>query len=391
MKAKTAQELGEFELLKRLTETPGIPGREERIRELILAETDGLWDECRVDNMGNLICLKRATQTPTKKSGRRRPTNGKSAKPLTTDDESRPKRVMIACHMDEIGFYVRYVDENGYVRIQNAGGFDTRNLFARNVMIQGREDLVGVLNPGGKPVHIASEEDKKKIPQIGEFYIDLFRPKKEVEKLVEVGDPVTLVQETRAIGDAISGKAMDNRIAVWVAINALRRVYTRQQKATRKKAGGRATGGSPYDVYFVACVQEEVGLRGATTAAYDIAPDIGIAIDTTLCCDTPGIGKEEAVTDFGKGVAIKVMDGATISHRGLFDEFIALARKRRIPHQRELLPRGGTDAGALQRARSGSKAITLSIPTRYIHTVTESIHRKDALAAVDLLSAWLAG
>lgn len=348
---------GEFELLRVLTEAPGVPGREERIREILLQETRGMWDETQVDNMGNLICLKRAG---------RRGSNGRAG---------RPKRVMIACHMDEIGFYVRYIDENGHLRVQNVGGFDARNLFARRVLVQGREDLVGVMNPVGRPVHLASEEEKKKIPEIKDFYVDLFLPRSQVERLVEVGDPVTLIQRTERIGEAINGKAMDNRVALWVGVNAVRRIADR----------------SPFDIYFVACVQEEVGLRGATTAAFTVEPDVGIAIDTTLCCDTPGICKDDAVTEFGKGVGIKVMDSASISHRGLFEEFVKLARSRRIRHQLEVLPRGGTDAGALQRTRGGTRAITLSIPTRYIHTTTESVHREDCRAAVELLAGWLAG
>lgn len=356
-----AQTWGDFALLKTLTEAAGVSGREERIREILLQETRGLWDETRVDAMGNLICLKRAVG------------NGKAPSRRRRAVAARPERVMLACHMDEIGFYVKYIDENGFLRIHNAGGFDTRNLFARKVLVQGKRDLIGALNPAGRPVHIASDADKNKVPEIKEFSVDLFLPKSEVEKLVQIGDPVTLVQQTEMIGDAILGKSMDNRIALWVGIHAVR------------KAADQLT----RDVYFVACVQEEVGLRGATTAAFGVDPDVGIAIDVTLACDTPGITKDEAVSELGKGVAIKWMDSSTISHRGLFDEFVALARKKHIPYQREILTRGGTDAGALQRTRAGTKAITLSIPTRYIHTVTETIHRKDAQAAVDLLAAYL--
>lgn len=351
---------GVFDLLKRLTEASGVSGREERIRELVLAETEGMWDETRVDSMGNLICLKRARAKP-------RP-GGKS-----NSKAAEPQKVMLACHMDEIGFYVRFIDDRGHLRLNAAGGFDTRNLFARRVLVQGRKDLVGVMNPGGRPVHIASDEDKKKIPEVKDFYVDLFLPRAQVEALVRIGDPVTLLQTTEMLGDAITGKSMDNRVALWTGINAIR------------KAGNNLK----YDAYFVACVQEEVGLRGATTAAYGVNPDIGIAIDVTLACDTPGVDKEEQVTTLGGGVAIKWMDSSTISHHGLFEEFIAVAKAKKIKYQLEILPRGGTDAGALQRARAGSKAITLSIPTRYIHTVTESINRNDALAAVSLLAAWL--
>lgn len=379
-----SSDLGPFAFLKLLNETPGVSGREERVRDLLLSLTGDFWDETRVDPLGNLICFKRAAR-----GGRGR---GGQAAPL---------KVMLACHMDEIGFYVRHIDDNGFLRVQNVGGFDTRNLFARRVVVHGKRDLVGVMNPAGKPVHIASDEERKKIPEVHEFSVDLGLPKGEVLKLVEVGDPLTLCQTTTAIGDALTGKAMDNRVALWTGINAIRLAYGLQHLsvdgedgAPRKKtapASKRNGTGSPYDIYFVATVQEEVGLRGAVTSAFGVDPDVGIAIDVTLACDTPGVNREDAITELGRGVAIKVLDSSAISHRGLFEEFVALARKHRIPHQREILPRGGTDAGAVQRARAGTRAITLSVPTRYIHTVTETIHRKDALAAVDLLAAWLRG
>lgn len=343
-----------MQFLKRLTETPGVPGREERVRDLILQETQGLFDETRVDPMGTLVGFKRA---------------GRPAK-----TGAAPK-VLIACHIDEIGFYVRSIDEQGRLRVQNVGGFDTRNLFARRVLVQGRRDLTGVLNPTGKPIHIATEEEKKQVPKISDFFVDLFLPKEEVEKLVRVGDPISLIQTMEEIGECATGKCMDNRVASWVAVNAIRKVG----------------GNSPYDIYYAATVQEEVGLRGAGTIAFDISPDVGIALDTTLSCDTPGVDKTDSITALGKGVALKVMDSASISHRGLLDEFMALAEKRQIPYQLEILPLGGTDAGTIQRAGAGRKTITLSVPTRYIHTVCETVHKKDLEASVELLAAWLAG
>jgi endoglucanase len=342
-----------MELLKRLSEAPGAPGREERIRQVIRDETEGMFDDVRQDALGSLICLKSAG----KKTGGAAP------------------KVMIACHMDEIAFYVKAIDKEGRLRLTNVGGFDTRNLFARRVLVQGRKDLYGVLNPAGRPIHIASEEEKKKIPQIHEFFVDLFLPKAEVHKLVRVGDPVTLVQDLMKIGDVYTGKAMDNRVASWVAINAIRKVG----------------GASAYDIYFVATVQEEVGLRGAGPSAFGIDPDIAIALDTTLACDTPGVTEEESPSKMGAGVAIKILDRSSISDRGLIDEFVALAETNRIPYQLEVLTGGGTDAGAMQRTRGGYRTITISIPTRYIHTITESVHQKDLDASVDLLAAWLMG
>jgi len=343
-----------MKFLKQLTETPGVPGREERVRTLIQKETKGLFDESHVDELGNLIC-------------RKKPRAGRSKRSAT--------KVLIACHIDEIGFYVRHIDEAGRLRLQNVGGFDTRNLFARRVLVQGRKDIVGILNPVGRPIHLATEEEKKKIPLISEFFVDLFLDKKDVDKLVCIGDPVTLIQPLEQIGDVYTGKCLDNRAATWVAINAIRKIGDK----------------SPYDIYYAATVQEEVGLRGAGPTTFGIEPDIGIAIDTTLSCDTLGIDKSEAVTELGKGVALKVMDGRSISHRGLLDEFIALAKKKKIPYQLEILPLGGTDAAVIQQATGGRKTITLSVPTRYIHTITEAVHKHDLTAAVNLLTAWLAG
>lgn len=341
-----------MEFLKKLSEIAGVPGREERVRELIESETLGLWDDTRVDAMGTLICHKKPGKAPGKKAA---------------------QKVLIACHIDEIGFYVRGIDDKGRLRLQNVGGFDTRNLFARRVLVQGKRDLLGVMNPGGRPIHMASEEEKKKIPEVSDFYVDLFLPKEEVDQLVRIGDPVTLVQNFEEIGEVVCGKCLDNRVASWVAINAIRKVGKK----------------SACDIHYAATVQEEVGCRGAGPTAFGVEPDVAIALDTTLACDTPGIDPVDSITQLGKGVAIKILDGGSISHRGLVDEFISLAEKNNIPYQLEILPRGSTDASSMQRIRGGFKTITLSIPTRYIHTVCESAHKNDLKAAVDLLAAWL--
>lgn len=341
-----------MKLLKLLSETPGVPGREERIKDVIRGQAKDLFDEIREDAMGNLICFKKA--------GKAGP-GGKTPK------------VMFGCHIDEIGFYVKAIDKDGRLRVMNVGGFDTRNLFARRVLVQGRKDLLGILNPIGKPIHLASEEEKKKIPQIHEFFVDLFLSKEQVQELVSVGDPVTLVQPLEKIGQVYTGKAMDNRIASWVAINAVR------------QAGDK----SCYDIYFVATVQEEVGLRGAGPGTYGIDPDIAIALDVTLACDTPGIPEEESVSKLGEGVAIKIMDRGSISDRKLIDEFVAMAKGKKIPYQLEVMGGGSTDAAAMQRTGKGYRTITLSVPTRYIHTVAEAVHEKDLSATVDLIGAWL--
>jgi endoglucanase len=280
--------------------------------------------------------------------------------------------------MDEIGFYVSYIDDKGFLRVNPVGGFDTRNLFARQVTVHaslnGGRDLIGVMNPVTKPVHIATPEERKQIPTISEFAIDLGMGEAEVKGQVRLGDMVTLVQAFCDLGSVVTGKAMDDRASCWIQIETLKRL--------KKPA---------CEVYAVFSVQEEVGIRGAHTSAFHIEPDIGVALDVTLAVDTPGGASHQSVTELGKGVALKVMDSRSISTRWLLDEFIGLAEKKGVPYQLEILPLGGTDAGAIQMSRAGVASITLSTPTRYVHTVTEMVAKSDLEAAVKLLTSYLEG
>jgi endoglucanase len=350
-------------LLEQLCTTPGVSGREDRIRALIQRETKGLFDETRVDAMGSLI-------------GVRRPRASKSSK-----TPRKPLRVMLAAHMDQIGFMVRHIDEQGFLRLNAVGGFDTRNLFARLVTVcpdprSPRNDLPGVLNPGGRPLHIATDEDKKKIPEVSDFVVDLGLPVAQVQKKVHIGDMVVIKAPFTEVGDTVVAQALDNRVACWIVIEALRQLHK----------SGR---GHPCEIHVVFTVQEEVGLRGASTSAYGVKPDIGVAVDTTLCVDTPGVPAEQRVTKQGDGAALTFMDGGTISDWDLALKFEAIAQKRQIKAQRSILPRGSTDAAAMQRAAAGAKAFTLSCPTRYIHTITEMVHKTDLHACRDLLAAFL--
>ena len=338
-----------MKLLRELSEAAGVPGREENIRAIVMRELKGHVDDISVDAMGNVIALKEG-------SGRNR------------------KRVMFASHMDEIGFYVSYIDDRGFIRLQEVGGFDTRNLFARRVIVHTEKGpLRGVLNATGKPIHISTPEERRAYKEVSDFFVDLGLPAKEVAKRVQVGDMVTLDAQFVEFGHYVSGKCLDNRVAVYVGIRALQKL---------KKPVN--------DVYGAFTVQEEVGMRGAFTSTFGIDPHVGIAIDTTIASDTPGVAGEQKVTALGGGVGIKILDNAVISSRDLVDQFISLSKKHKIKYQLELLPRGGTDAAAIQRTRSGVKTITLSVPTRYIHTVTETIHRDDIEATEALLGRFLA-
>jgi endoglucanase len=343
------------DLLKRLCEVPGIPGREERVRDLIQKEIKGLFTDTRVDSMGNLICRRAATK---KSKG------------------SAPTRILMLCHMDEIGFYVKGIDDQGFIRIQNAGGFDTRNMFSRRVTVVTDDgDLPGVMNPGGRPIHIASEEDKKKIPEVKEFMVDIGLPPARVRKAVKVGDFVVMNEPAIRVGDKFVSKALDNRVACWLGIESIRALAS-------SKAAHAA------DIFVVFTVQEEVGLRGAHTASFGVEPDIAIGLDVTLSCDTPGVPTDEMVTKHGAGCGLHIMDSSFISDYRLINELEAVAKKNRIPHQRTILARGGQDGAAGQQARSGARAAGIVVGTRYIHTVTEMIDLGDLAAARDLLAAW---
>ncbi|MEM9417867.1 MAG: M20/M25/M40 family metallo-hydrolase [Planctomycetota bacterium] len=346
-----------MELLEKLTQTPGVPGREGRVRDLILSEIEGLFDDISIDPMGSIIAVR---------------------KPTASGADEAPTRVMLAAHMDQIGFLVRHVGEDGFLRVQNVGGFDTRNLFARLVTVATADgDLPGVLNPGGKPVHTATPEERKKIPEVHDLLIDLGLPKEQVKERVKIGDMVTLQSPYTMVGNTIVSQCMDNRVACWVAIEAMRKLVAEDTKHA-------------CEIHCVFTVQEEVGLRGAITSSYTVQPDIGIGIDVTLCVDTPGSPEDQRCTVQGDGAALTVMDGASIGDVGILEDMERVAEEKSIKTQRSILSRGGTDTAGIQRAAGGTRAFTLSCPTRYIHTVVEMVHIDDLHACRDLLAAYLA-
>lgn len=338
-----------IDLLQKLCETPGVPGHEERVRDLILSETKGLFDAVTTDPMGSLLCRRDA-----KKKG--------------------APRIMLLCHMDEIGFLVSHISKDGFLYLQPVGGFDARNLFSRRVLVcTDNGDFKGVMNAAGKPVHIASAEDRKKIPESTEFMVDIGMGAKAAD-VVKVGDYVVMDEPFIQVGDKLVSKAMDNRVACWLGIEAIR--------ALGKKGRGA-------EIHVAFTCQEEVGLRGARTASYAIKPDIGIGIDVTLACDTPGVPEKDATTIQGKGFGLHVRDSSFIADKKLVAEIEALAIKKKIPYQRTMLAAGGQDGAAAQQAAAGARAIGIVVGTRYVHTVTEMIDRGDLQAALDILVAYL--
>ena len=328
-------------LLKELCEVPGAPGREERIREVVIRELKGLCDEVRVDAIGNVIGVKKG---------------------------SVGGRFMMAGHMDEIGFMVSHIGKNGFLHFVTLGGFDPKTLTAQRVIVHGREDLIGVM--GSKPIHIMTDEEKKKPLKVEDFYIDVGLPEEKVKELVRVGDTVTRERSIIEMGETINGKSMDDRVGVFCMIEALRQA-----------------GSGKMDVYAVASVQEEVGLRGAQVATQNIDPHVGVALDVTLANDVPFTQPHQYITELGKGTAIKAFDASVIPNHKLVDFMRELCEARKIPWQLEVLPKGGTDTAAMQRFGKGSAAGCIRVPVRYVHSVIETLHPADVQASIDLLAA----
>ena len=334
------------ELFENVCLTPGAPGFEDRIRNLVISEIKNLVDEYHIDNIGNVICFKK----------------GRS-----------DKKVLVAAHMDEISFIVKHIDENGFIKFQTLGGFDPKTLTAQKVIVHGKDDLPGVM--GTKPIHVMTEEEKKKLPKIKDYYIDVGMPKEEVEKCVSIGDPVTRKGELLQLGNHLSCKSVDNRASVFLLIETL------------KNLEGESI---PFDLYAVFSAQEEVGLRGASTAAHQINPDFGIAVDTTIAFDTPGASAQEMITKLGDGAAVKVMDSATICDQRMVQFMKNVAGQENIQYQMEVLSGGATDTAMLQRmGKEGSIAGAISIPTRNMHQVIEMLNKDDLENAIKLMTACL--
>lgn len=321
-------------IIKQLTETYGPSGQEERIADLIKNEIKDNVDEIKIDNMGNLIALKR----------------GK------TD-----KKVMIAAHMDEIGLIVTHVDEDGFIRFSNVGGVSPHILLGERVIFaNGMEGTIG-------------KEKLKSIKKLkfNKMYIDVGLDSEEkVKEKIGIGDVATYKREFSDLGDRIVAPSLDDRIGCAVLISALKELDEVQN-----------------DTYFVFTVQEEVGVRGSQTSAFGINPDLGIAIDLTATGDTPE--SRTMSVSLGEGPAIKVKDKSVITHPKVKDLMVDVAEQKEIPYQFEVLEFGGTDAGSIHVTREGVPTGVLSIPARYIHTPSEMIDYNDVENGVTLLKGIL--
>ncbi|UXP32565.1 M42 family metallopeptidase [Reichenbachiella agarivorans] len=331
-------------LLKKICEIAGAPGFESRIRNLVIQEIKDHVDSYEIDNMGNIIAIKKGASD---------------------------QKVMVAAHMDEIGFIVSHIDENGFVRFQTLGGFDPKTLTAQRVIIHGKEDVIGVM--GSKPIHVMSAEEKQKVAKQSDYFIDLGMNKEEVEKIVSIGDSITRERELIEMGNCVNCKSIDNRVSVFILIETLKKIKRPSM-----------------DFYAVFSVQEEVGLRGANVAAHSINPDFGIALDTTIAYDLPGAQAHEYVTKLGEGTAIKILDAMTICDQRMVRFLRETANQKGIKWQNEILVAGGTDTASIQqKGKNGAIAGAISIPTRHLHQVIEMAHKDDINGSTQLLIAAL--
>lgn len=334
-------------MLKDLTDAKGIPGNEREVREVMKKYIAPFADEVTTDNLGSLIAKK----------------TGKADGP----------KIMVAGHLDEVGFMVTNIDDKGFLRFQTVGGWWSQVMLAQRVTIVTRKgDVTGII--GSKPPHVLSAEARKKPVEIKDMFIDIGASSREEAEGwgVRPGDMVVPYFEFTVMNNEkmLLAKAWDNRIGCAIAIDVLK---------------GLMNVDHPNVVYGVGTVQEEVGLRGAKTSAQKIEPDIAFGVDVGIAGDTPGITEKEALSKMGKGPQIILYDASMVSHKGLRDLVTDTADELNIPYQFDSVPGGGTDSGSIHLTHNGVPALSITIATRYIHSHAAMLHRDDYENAVKLI------
>lgn len=338
--ARRAQLLG---LIRDLAAIPGPSGREGAIRARIRELVEPVAEEIRIDPLGNLIAAARS--------------KGGAA-------GARPRRIMLAAHMDEIGVIAIHVDDDGFIRVRPIGGVSPTMLLGQRVRFtNGTTGVVGIEKTEG-PKDITFDK----------LFVDIGAASKgEALEKVRVGDAAGLWHGVETAGEhRVVGRSLDNRTGCAVLVQALREL---------------AEEPGPHQVFFVFTVQEEVGLRGAGPAAFGLEPDMALAVDVTATGDTPKAQTMDVA--LGKGVAVKVQDRSIIAHWAVKELLVETAEAHGIPYQMEVLPFGGTDAGAIHLTRAGVPSGVVSLPCRYLHTPAEMVDLRDLDAAVSLLLATL--
>ncbi|WP_370295182.1 M42 family metallopeptidase [Rossellomorea marisflavi] len=335
-------------MLKDLTDAKGVPGNEREVRNVMKTYIEPFADEITTDNLGSLIAKK-------------------------TGLENGPK-IMVAGHLDEVGFMVTQIDGRGFLRFQTVGGWWSQVMLAQRVtIVTDKGELTGVI--GSKPPHILPPEARKKPVDIKDMFIDIGASSREeaAEWGVKPGDMVVPYFEFTVMNNEkmLLAKAWDNRIGCAIAIDVLKNLKDAEH---------------PNIVYGVGTVQEEVGLRGARTSAAKIEPDIAFGVDVGIAGDTPGISDKEASSKMGDGPQIILYDASMVSHKGLRDAVTSTADELGIPYQYDSIPGGGTDSGSIHLTANGVPALSITIATRYIHSHAAMLHRDDYEHTVKLIT-----
>ncbi|EON71510.1 M42 family metallopeptidase [Lysinibacillus sphaericus] len=337
-----------LQMFKDLTDANGIAGNERAPREVMKKYIAPYADSVETDNLGSVIAKK-------------------------VGDENGPK-IVVAGHLDEVGFMVTQIDDKGFIKFQTVGGWWSQVMLAQRVTITTRkgEEIIGVI--GSKPPHILPADVRNKVVDIKDMFIDVGAASKEevLEWGVRPGDMVTPYFEFNVMKNDkyLLAKAWDNRIGCAIAIDVMKALKDEKH---------------PNILYSVGNVQEEVGLRGAKTATHKIQPDIGFAVDVGVAGDTPGVTPKESNSKMGAGPQIVVYDASMVSHRGLREFVLDVADDNNIPYQFEAMAGGGTDAGSIHLTANGVPALSIGIATRYIHSHAGILHRDDYDNAVKLM------
>jgi putative aminopeptidase FrvX len=336
-----------IELLRELTEASGVSGYEREIREIIRRHLQEI-TVIEQDRLGSIVCRK--------------------------EGEAQNPRIMLAGHMDEIGFIVKLITDEGYLRLSPLGGWWGHVMLAQRVVIKTpKGDVFGII--GSKPPHVLSDEERKKVLEPKDMYVDVGATSlEEVKGLgVRVGDPVIPVFSFMVLGTGKTylAKAFDDRIGCALFIEVIKKLVKEKH---------------PNIVYGVGTVQEEVGLRGARTSSWVVEPDVGLTMEVGVAGDVPDVKREDAQAKLGKGPVIVIRDGSMLPNLRLRDLVVETAEKLQIPFQFDFLERGGTDSGAIHLHRRGVPNLVVAVPTRHIHSHAGIMHRDDFDHAILLVT-----
>ncbi len=333
-------------LLRRLSEAYGPPGYEEEVRELLRGELEDYADAVEVDRLGNIFFHHRG----------------------------RGPLVMLAAHMDEVGILITHIEEEGFLRFHPLGGIAERILPGQRFRLRGRRgELRGIV--GTKPPHIMKEEERRRVVPLEELFIDIGVESREeaLERGCHVGMTGVFDMAFRELGDGyLMGKAFDDRAGCTVLVEAFKRLCEMD-----------------VNIVAVGTVQEEVGLRGARTAAWQIEPDYALALEGTFAADVPGSKPHQMSARLGRGPVITIVDRATITHPKVLRTLIETAEDEGIPYQFKEMPRGGTDAGAIHLTKRGVPSGTVAVPCRYIHGPAAIANREDFENTIRLVEAFV--